>query len=251
MCGVVTILLTAFLQISHYHVESSTSSFNYEVGARVYDKVSGYLELVSRASSIPSRIISTGAVNFSTLADDSPTLFFPSLLEYGEEVPGFYLGLESGEFAYYTYGQPIMFYLNNYVNGQWRRFGYNCNQRSGVIIGQSGYNHTYDPRIRPWYIEAKAANGPHWSAPYIDVITGAPVITFTLPLYNTTIRGVFYRWAGTTAADIFLTNIASFLQQAYGGTDHKVFIIDAVSGNLLGSSWNAPTSSASEVQCIA
>lgn len=40
----------------------------------------------------------------------------------------------------------------------------------------------YDPRTRPWYQDAKAANHIVTTAPYIDHNTGKPVITIAMPI---------------------------------------------------------------------
>ena len=157
-------------------------------------------------------------------------------------MPGFYMGLETGDFKYYTYGSPIYFYQTIKTESVWKLSQSNCDQISGEVLQQTRFNQTtFDPRIRPWYIQAKAAKAHFWSSPYLDHLTGEPVITIMNPLLNISLYGTQYDWAGATAADIFLTNINNFLKRAYTSEDHKVFIIDSNLGYLLGSSWEVPT----------
>ena len=216
----------------------STSTFNYEVGARVHDRVGEYLELVSRASSLPLKILDTPIGNLSNLFKTSQFIFFPSIIQYTPEITTMYLGLENGEAALYG-DVPVYLTYCHGVGSINMCSNYLVNQKTG-ITNSIFANYTFDPRIRPWYKAAKAAQAPIWSAPYLNYQSLHPVITITFPIFNKTLHGIFYSWVGTVAADISLEAINQFLSGAYGNTDHKVFIIDTLTGNLLGNSWNAP-----------
>ncbi|UCF64714.1 MAG: PDC sensor domain-containing protein, partial [bacterium] len=60
----------------------------------------------------------------------------------------------------------------------------------------------YDSRKRPWYIRTIAQKRLSWSDPYIDALSGQPMITLSAPVYRP--NGEL---AGVTSLDILLTTV--------------------------------------------
>ena len=135
----------------------------------------------------------------------------------------------------------MYFFANKFISSVDYSISYYVDEKTGFPTTISGYNQTYDPRGRPWYLQAKALRKPSWSSLYLDSSTGDPVITFVIPISNYSLNGRYYRFAGAVAVDLFLTDITHFLQSAYANTDRRVYIVDSDSGYLLGSSWDAVT----------
>ncbi|MBU0617411.1 MAG: SpoIIE family protein phosphatase [Planctomycetes bacterium] len=68
--------------------------------------------------------------------------------------------------------------------------------------GHGYYPDGFDPRRRPWYINARAGNALIWNPPIVDASTGHVMLTRSMPVYRP--DGSF---AGVTAIDIRMTDL--------------------------------------------
>ena len=61
-------------------------------------------------------------------------------------------------------------------------------EKDGSFVDGTGWLEPegYDCRRRPWYRETIRGRGPILTTPYLDMITGRPVVSVTLPLYGET-----------------------------------------------------------------
>ncbi len=76
----------------------------------------------------------------------------------------------------------------------------------------------YDPRKRPWYIEAQKANALVLSDPYIDAFTSKPCVTFSVPLRaENALKGVL-------AFDTSLDNIKSMLNREEDAKNYYILV---------------------------
>lgn len=228
------------------------NTFNYEISARVIDNIHDYLSMVSSAGSLPLEIIYEGRVNLTEGKITGQVIFYPSMVHYKEQITNFYLALENG--LYYLYGRyqnassntgNIYFDItepNVVIDGKFWVDRYNIDQKTGAQVSKVRYNYTYDARVRPWYQYGMSAKQAIWSKPYLDLYTHNPLITYTTPVMNQTLNHKTYEYAGLLCADQFLTDISNYLQQAYSGSNRRIFIIDKSTGNLIGNSWGADTS---------
>lgn len=71
-----------------------------------------------------------------------------------------------------------------------------------VFPGHGDYPRDFDPRLRPWYTEARTAKSLVWIAPLIDASTRRVIQTIAMP-----VNGPDGAFAGVTAVDIVLTDI--------------------------------------------
>lgn len=96
---------------------------------------------------------------------------------------------------------------------------------SGIMFEMTSEQHAhapdYDPRTRPWYIDASEANGFVWTDVYLDAVTGAPNVTgaqaFRMP------DGTL---AGVAAADIPLSTVVDDLNTLRIGESGHAFLVD-------------------------
>ncbi len=90
------------------------------------------------------------------------------------------------------------------------------------IRGDELRRDTYDPRTRPWYPAAVAANGLAWSPIYVAATSQALTLTLAKPVYgaNNALQGVI-------ATDIPLGNLNSFLRSLKTSETGVAFIVDA------------------------
>lgn len=63
------------------------------------------------------------------------------------------------------------------------------------------YNN-FDPRNRPWYIDAEANGKVIWTEPYVDTVSGELMITCSAPFYDTVDA-----FAGVVGLDIYIAQI--------------------------------------------
>lgn len=90
------------------------------------------------------------------------------------------------------------------------------NGLSCVYPGHGQDPGNFDPRLRPWYQEAKSRNALISYGPYVDASTRELVLTLALP-----IRDPKGRFAGVTAMDIQVDDMASGLQLPKGWPDRS------------------------------
>jgi len=90
----------------------------------------------------------------------------------------------------------------------------------------------YDPRYRPWYIQAKQIQKPYWTPPFIFWDPPDMGSTYVQPFYKQTDDGrkVF---DGVLALDYKFLDIASFLSDNYEDSDTLVAIVEETSPNYL------------------
>lgn len=104
---------------------------------------------------------------------------------------------------------------------------------------------TYDPRFRPWYVQAKQRQAAGWSNPYPFFEDFAVGITYSQPIYNTdngesNEQKVFQ---GVVAFDYKLEEISQYLVDQYGSSSniHVVIVEDTEPNHVLASSSGSQT----------
>jgi len=96
------------------------------------------------------------------------------------------------------------------------------NEQTGAMLDGPGnvMPADYDPRKRPWYIEAKAAKALTLTKPYVDVTTHKLVISLAKPVFRgETLLGVF-------GSDLELDILNRFLQSAKLAGKGFAFLVD-------------------------
>ncbi|MEB3232793.1 MAG: ATP-binding protein [Leptolyngbyaceae bacterium] len=106
------------------------------------------------------------------------------------------------------------------------------NQGNPTTVLRRG--NAYDPRIRPWYEKAIAANGPQWSDIYIDFIEDRLKLTLAEPVKDD--QG---QLLGVIGTDFVLSHIQDFLGELEVSESGQTFIIDR-SGLLIATSTSEP-----------
>ena len=92
-----------------------------------------------------------------------------------------------------------------------------------------GVNH-YDPRSRPWYLNAIDHDAPVWSDVYNSYGTHEPTITLSKAIYQPD-----HSLAGVAAIDITLNKLTHYLRSMRFSQHSVAFIVDS-SGNMIASS---------------
>lgn len=218
-------------------------AFDFQVSGRVGDSIQSYLKYVSDGVVIPSQMLKHAVLNISDGKSTAPVVFFFPSRTYNSVISFFYIGFENGLFYGYTGAGTGTYWEAIPHQGTFWWVTYPINTVNGILNStQYTLSKEYVVTKRPWYIQGKATNATHfWSAPFADLVTGFPVISFVTPIRNATFNGKFHPFVGNAGANVFLKDISSYMSSTFLGTDFHVFIIDSVTLNLLGSSLGAAT----------
>ena len=96
-------------------------------------------------------------------------------------------------------------------------------EKDGSILDAKGWipEEGYDARKRDWYSKAVSIDAICFSDPYIDAITGNPIVSAMIPMkfQNNELRGVL-------AADIFLTTLKDIVAQININEQGYGFLVD-------------------------
>ena len=218
--------------------------FNYEISSRVQDKISDFTLMIANAMAAPYATVAAGYINISDPLAAMRPLFYNVQVAYFKYAAAVYSGFENDQS--YGYGFQSGFPRNMYC-------GWVVPSPSGFVSlllevnndgspGSDQGNWSYTVTGRPWYILAKQIRIPYWTTPYIDALSGYPMVSLIYPILNNTFDSEEKSFVGTIAMDIFLTEISTYLKQAYAKTDRNVFIVDKATLTLVGSSLRANTS---------
>ncbi|NJN86416.1 MAG: response regulator [Leptolyngbyaceae cyanobacterium SL_7_1] len=105
---------------------------------------------------------------------------------------------------------------------------------AGDRVGQTKFRLRYDPRMRPWYSDARRAGKATWSQIYTDFTDPQLVITASLPLYDAS-----ERLQGVLSTDLLLARMGDFLKTLDISPCGQTFIVDKA-GLLVASSTQDP-----------
>ena len=192
----------AFLFIC-LHIVRINAVFNYQISARVTDKVSDFTTEISKALSIPLQVIENKLVNLSAPYITCQRLFYFQKLTYENEMANLYLGMETGLFLEYSTqsaatNRGIAFVINS-VDATGAPFRIYYNTDNVGLPTNKLRNSSYDVRKRPWYIQAKELKQRFWTSAYIDAASGNPVITLVYPIVNYSLSGNIHRTQAQSA----------------------------------------------------
>ena len=145
-------------------------------------------------------------------------LFFEQI-KITESVPYLYYGTEQGYFLGIDKSfkdEPAFKILNEETAPN--RVTYSMTADGEPLSEEASSE--YDPRIRPWYIAAKNADGPTWSEIYVSSAFPVLVISPVTPVKNPSGKVI-----GVLGIDLTLTEISDFLRSLDVSPNGEAFII--------------------------
>ena len=113
--------------------------------------------------------------------------------------------------------------LTPYVKTSW----WHRNVDDYVIKTEEDFSYPYDPRLRPWFINAKVRKTRSWTDAYVFsssgklYASGKPGMTVSTPVYRNE------QFVGVVGIDIVLEEVSSFLLQNKIGDNGRAFIINS------------------------
>lgn len=229
---VIAISLVGYL--SHWNgqraVNDVTARLRSEISARVEQQLLDFLSVPHIINQINADALSQG--NLSDVNAESENYLWQqyqlfdnvNAIQFALPEGGQYLGIVKAT----ADGQPYFQYRDESTGGKLHFYSINSAGTSGDLIRID--RRDYDPRVRPWYIEAVALGGPRWGKVEPAVTVQTLVLDASQPAYDAEGNLI-----GVLVVDIFLEQIDAFLEEIQVGETGIVYIMER-SGNLVASS---------------
>jgi diguanylate cyclase (GGDEF)-like protein len=214
-------------------VEDLTNQLMDAVSQRVEQKLTSYLEPARLLNQINRDAVRRGALKLELDPPNQQTeLYLWQQMQLFKNLTWITLGTQSGNaLGIWRPGerQKLQF---SFSNRSTQYFGnYYATDNQGTRTARIKVERpAFDPRTRPWYKEAIAANQGIWSPVYAGFTPGTIFIAASQPLYDQTGQLV-----GVSGIDISLLEIQNFLAQNLVSPSGKIFLIER-SGLLVASS---------------
>lgn len=178
-----------------------------EVGRSSTEHSKGFLEPAVRATELAKRLIESDIVKSSNTEELEKLLF--QQMQVVPQLSGIYYGDDQGNFVYVMRSEEHAEFRTKLVRRNdneistelvWRDKNYK--------IAKFAVDPTdkFDPRIRPWYMDAKKKQSFIWTTPYIFFSSQRPGITAATPIVSAS--GLF---EGVIGVDIEIDEISNFL----------------------------------------
>lgn len=178
-----------------------------EVGRSSTEHSKGFLEPAIRATELAKRLIESEIVDSSNTEELEKLLF--QQMQVVPQLSGIYYGDDQGNFVYVMRSQEHAEFRTKLVSRNnedvyteliWRDGDYNVAEFTVDPTDK------FDPRVRPWYMDAKKKQNFVWTSPYIFFSSQRPGITAATPILSAS--GQF---EGVIGVDIEIDEISRFL----------------------------------------
>lgn len=230
-----TIILTAIIIIPHSTTSRKALSglahdIMLNISSYTLDKSESYLRPAENAAELTRFLADSNIVGSAHC--ENMIKYFSEQLSLYRQLSGIYYGTTKGEFFMVSrsdkkikdglFSKTILFENNERKTTMtWHTADHKIMQRT--LMPQD----RYDPRKRPWFIEALMANEVIWTEPYIFFTSQKPGITTASPVYdkNNILQGV-------VGVDVTIDELSTFLNTLNIGQNGKAFIVDT-NGNVV------------------
>lgn len=201
--------------VSFYYISSErvlldhASTLISELGRSSTEHSKGFLEPVIQATKLAKRLIENDLINGSDPVELEKLLF--QKMQIVPQFSGMYYGDELGNFVYVMRSDIHAKFRTKIVRRNFESI------RTHLIWRDENYKiikyefdelDKFDPRNRPWYVDAKSKKSFIWTDPYIFFSSQKPGITAAAPVFasNNSLQGVI-------GVDIEIQEISQFLSQ--------------------------------------
>ena len=211
-------------------VREVTLQLRDEVSARIGQNLQDYLQAPQIIAQVNTNGIELGQLDSKNPAGLSQTFWRQRDLFDPIEVSAIYLGTVDGEFTGLGFQNDRTWQVGR--SGEETNFHFYsyATDSVGAPTNLLEKGSAYDPRIRPWYRKAVAANRPTWSDVYADFKEPRLKVTLAQPVFSQS-----EELMGVLGVDFVLSHIRTFLQTIEIGQSGQTFIIDR-SGFLIATS---------------
>ncbi|MCF6179560.1 MAG: cache domain-containing protein, partial [Geopsychrobacter sp.] len=194
------------------------------ISSYAMEQSQNYLSKAQRATELTKSLLRSRVL----VQENGPALesyFFEQLISY-PDISGIYIGTPTGDFFFVSRNDKyspggIRTKIISHKNGE-RQVHYLWRDRNrNLIHEEDDATDAYDPRVRPWYRGAIAADGIFWTDPYIFYTSQKPGITISGPTYT---RGGELR--GIVGVDIEIDQLSTFISKLRIGTNGRAFMLN-------------------------
>lgn len=230
MIGLVS---SIYFQTSKRTINDLAAQLRGELTARIEQELKGYFTSPHNINQLNAAAFIEGELDFEN-PQNAHQMF--QQFQFTPFLFTIYCGTEKGELlgvGPQEFGGKL--YLQNLSKWTNYRFHYYNTDVQGNRLGFVTDDGPYDPRQRPWYQAAVAAQRPTWSEIYLDFSTFLPTITAARPVY-----GSDGDLLGVCATDVSTpTEFRQFLSKLKIGKTGQAFVVD-MTGQLISSSTDEP-----------
>ncbi len=179
------------------------------------------------------QVVLTESLLSSNVVEDNEELadYFASRLANVPYLSGMFYGTTNGEFLFVSRSDRVSpdGYRTKTISVQDGiravELDYS-NAEFSVVESETDPNDAYDPRTRPWYDGALAAEGPAFTDPYVFFTSQTPGVTASVAILEEE------QLAGVVGVDIDLAQLSAFLSDLKLGDNGTAFIISG-GGNVI------------------
>ncbi len=184
-----------------------------------------YLFLAQSAAHLTKRLMATDVVSSDEYNIKNLENYFYDQLAIYPHFSGIYWGNPDGNFFYVSRNsqKSPQGFRTKIINNQptrktriiWR------NKDLEVVERESATEDTYDPRQRPWYIDAEKEEQIVWTDPYVFFTSKKPGLTIAGPTYHQdgTLKGI-------VGVDIELDELSNFISRLRVGKSGQAFMLN-------------------------
>lgn len=194
---------------------------------RVQDQVISKLQEALLVNRLNANAIESGELNLSERR--AWRSFFASQIQVTPSMNYIFFGDQQGYFVGSRIQNGERFAVFSGEETQGRTYQFDVNDQGGISPTPTR-DYEYDPRSRPWYKAAVAANRPVWSDVYVGFTVRELLITAAHPVYDRNNRLI-----GVLGIDVLIGEINDFLGNLEIGETGEMFIIEP-NGLLVASS---------------
>lgn len=219
-------------------VNDVASQLRTELTNRITEKLASYTSIPYAINRLNASALSKGNIDPSNAKGEyelwQQMQIYPTIsyISCADEKGGF-IGV--GRFSEEDRSEVFLKFSNAATGFRRLAFGFDSQgNRTEEIPSLS--DKRYDPRVRPWYKEPKAARQEVWSDIYLETTTSWPDITASTPVYNQTDNS----FIGVCGSDFYLPlEMSNFLGRMKIGKTGTAFIMER-SGRLVATSSQQP-----------
>ncbi|MCO4745539.1 MAG: hypothetical protein KC912_12175 [Proteobacteria bacterium] len=221
------------LRQGHAAVDELASELATEVGHRVDGRIAAELHGPPLLNELNHDAIAAGELDLFGPTEPLEAVFFRHVRRF--DVSLTYIGTQRGDYIgarRVGEGEYTISLVNASTDFKNERFSTDMDGHRVERLIRS--DDVYDPRLRPWYAPAAAAETPAWTDVYMDYTSGALGITAARA-----VRGPDREVQGVLATDLLLSDLDAFLRSLEVGRTGLVYIVDD-QGRLVSTSTDAP-----------